>query len=63
MLHPQFFEMAEMIRELHPFAKISLITNGSFLKIGVARNSLPLVCAVKAHGPQSVGFFLYCNAV
>ena len=31
MLHPQFFEMAEMIRPLHPRAKISLITNGSLL--------------------------------
>jgi MoaA/NifB/PqqE/SkfB family radical SAM enzyme len=31
MLHPQFFEMAEMIRRLHPAAKISLITNGSML--------------------------------
>jgi MoaA/NifB/PqqE/SkfB family radical SAM enzyme len=31
MLHPRFFEMAEMIRRLHPRAKISLITNGSLL--------------------------------
>lgn len=31
MLHPQFFEMAELIRRLHPQAKISLITNGSLL--------------------------------
>jgi MoaA/NifB/PqqE/SkfB family radical SAM enzyme len=31
MLHPQFFEMAEMIRRVHPRAKISLITNGSLL--------------------------------
>jgi MoaA/NifB/PqqE/SkfB family radical SAM enzyme len=31
MLHPQFFEMAELIRNLHPQAKVSLITNGSLL--------------------------------
>jgi MoaA/NifB/PqqE/SkfB family radical SAM enzyme len=31
MLHPQFFEMAEMIRRLHSLVKISLITNGSLL--------------------------------
>ncbi len=29
MLHPRFFEMAAMIRRMHPVAKISLITNGS----------------------------------
>jgi MoaA/NifB/PqqE/SkfB family radical SAM enzyme len=31
MLHPRFFEMAELIRRLHPQARISLITNGSLL--------------------------------
>src|SRR5437016_4171167 len=31
MLHPRFFEMARIIRRMHPAAKISLITNGSLL--------------------------------
>jgi MoaA/NifB/PqqE/SkfB family radical SAM enzyme len=31
MLHPDFFRMGELIRQLHPNARISLITNGSLL--------------------------------
>jgi MoaA/NifB/PqqE/SkfB family radical SAM enzyme len=42
MLHPQFFEMAEMIRRLHPHAKISLITNGSLLNAENAERILDI---------------------
>ena len=42
MLHPKFFEMAEMIRPLHPQAKISLITNGSMFSVEAVERILDI---------------------
>jgi len=40
MLHPEFFRLAEIIRQRHPHARISLITNGSLL---TAENVVQLI--------------------